>query len=356
MHKPTCIAPARPLFAAFVLLTLTACSDSKNDSSEPVTGGTTPLQASAESVPDRLKTMSFDYDRDGTINEMWSYNYDSAGRIVSREISDIDDPSNNRTITFNYEGNNLVSKVSSSGAQDTHVYDNAGRVISSQRHWDGLHEYDYDSSGRLVSSRGSDFVGTCDDDDLTTTIDGNQMESLSYTYQGDLLSRVKGQFYTLDIAYTDRGRINKLIETCRESVEYNTVFSYNDINQLTKFEDFEIDKEFDLVFDNSITNINYNDEGLIESLETIDDSGTSTITITHTPEGYPLTQDLVNTEQSSTFFVIRDYSIMFDYEDASCQIAFSANPTLIPFLDVSLQGRNFNTPLDCVYQFDQGDL
>jgi len=32
---------------------------------------------------------------------------------------------------------------------------------------------------------------------------------------------------------------------------------------------------------------------------------------------------------------------MFEYEDASCQIAYTANPTLIPFLDVFLQGRDF---------------
>jgi len=174
--------------------------------------------------------MSFDYDRDGTINEVWSFNYDSTGRIASREISDIDNPTNNYTITFNYDGNNLISKVSSTGDQDTHIYDTAGRVISSQRHWDGLHEYAYDANGRLISSTGADFIGVCDDDDPDVLINSEQPATLSYTYQNNLLSGITGsdRFYTMDIDYTDRGSIRSVDEDCGYGVEYKTVLSYND--------------------------------------------------------------------------------------------------------------------------------
>lgn len=101
----------------------------------------TPIQTLGGTMPDRLKTMSLDFERDGTIDEVWTYSYDSVGRIISREIFDIESQDNILTYTFNYDGNNLISKVSSSGEQDTHVYDDAGRVISSQRHWDQSHEY-----------------------------------------------------------------------------------------------------------------------------------------------------------------------------------------------------------------------
>lgn len=347
------------MLLVLAVISLTSCGGSSGGSGISNDGSA----STATTIPVRLTSVSYDLERDGSVDRITNYSYDDQGRIVSRQIEDLADAEDSYTVTYEYEGELLISKTSSRGAKDTHTYEN-GRLIMSMRHWDGEHRYTYDDSGLLVSTSGEDFL--YDDDCGYFSFDSGEsipVPVFNVRYNGDKITSAitENEEYSISFEYNSRGQIDAMTRGCgpTDAKPDVTEFLYDSNNRLAGTQTLNgFDAIVGSVFSVDSTEIERDTSGKVIKIVDIEGGSqgeTTTTTIDYNENGYVNAQDVVVTNRPEfQLFRTPDQSIIFNYEEKSCKIAWSSNPAKLLITDVlTAVSLPENNALSCVYPLDQ---
>jgi RHS repeat-associated protein len=142
------------------------------------------------SVTDSTGTRGLTYDGDGelTAEGAFSYGYDSAGNITSRQYPD------GTAISYAYDDDGQVTLMAVGSAETTYSYDAAGNLTSTAEP-DGVTETrTYDDAGQLTGITDATSSGTLDSYGLTLNADG-QPAAVAVTRNG---IPEPGQYYGYD--------------------------------------------------------------------------------------------------------------------------------------------------------------
>ncbi len=325
--------------ASSLLLVLTACSSSSTDSNSP--GNADSLFPA--SFDHRVSSISFDYDKDGSIDRSVRYNYDENGRMIQR-ISENEEGAIDTT-TFLYFDDDLI-EIRSDGETEKYGYEN-GRVVSYEYLYAANEIYNeetfyyYDNNGRLTSVIGdNNFYYS---DDCETALEFGETEQdpteLSITYAN--------------------GRIANISST--DGV-FSSTYSYNSSNQPIRIED-----KYSCYDEPEVTLLQYNSEGTMVSREFIseffstkfeavyDNNGkairtvntdrdfpgaepdsTTTDEYTYNEENLVISIDSTTVDPDPGFLVTPSYLATIEYESETCLTAPIVNPLSLATL------TNFN--------------
>jgi len=351
-------------FFAFVLVYLLLAGCSSGDDEVAAAG------VSNDGVPStmskRPSSISYDWERDGTVNLVWRFNYDDKGRIVSREIEDLDDPSNNATVNFEYKDGKLIRKVLDGTVRDEHTYAD-DKLVSSKRHWDGEHTYAYDAAGKLISSTGEDYF--YDDDCIRVFSEQSNPFAtpefdITYNEMGRFVSAVTNDnSYSLSFTYKADGLISRMVQGCGsdDSSPLHFQYTYGNANRIEKFEIINY-RDLQAGDINSVdtTEFEYDAGGrIIRSIssEGFAESEIETTEFSYSDDGMLIGQDLtIANRDPSAFFSIPDQSISIIYEDKPCVAALSSNPATLLVAN-SIRNSLVNTiALPCTYPLDDAEF
>ena len=333
-----------------LLLLQTACGGSSGGNDDPNVDGARP------DVPDRrIATISIDLERDGTADRVIAYGYDSAGRVTSRDTTNLNDPDESERVEYDYEDGFLVRKHSEEG-EDVHVYEN-GFLVMSTRYSDGEHTYRYDADGRLVGSTGDDFF--YDDDDDVDPSPGATPDPPEFrlNYAGDRvdsIATVDGE-YAIAFLHDDRGRVVRMERRYADALEPAvSAFDYDDEGNVSRVRRFDGSEVSDVRFTRDGSG--RLSEVLTREEEFGDEPEITAQALEYDTEGFLVSREVTASGQSSAFFFTPDQTLTYTYEDGSCVRSYSSDPAKLAILDVLLATRVSDPSIDCGYPLDVGEL
>ncbi len=146
--------------------------------------------------------------------------FDEPGKLI--RIFDAKD----RTVEFNYDGDQLTEILDVNGNHHFYVYDESGRMISecNDEHL-CLYKNTYDEEGRVIyredgMNQASTFVYS-DNNRIITDRNGNPYQ-LSFNQHGLLASRTDCEGNTYTFTYTVNGNLETITDPCgnKETIEY----------------------------------------------------------------------------------------------------------------------------------------
>ncbi|MBX2883975.1 MAG: hypothetical protein KTR32_28740 [Granulosicoccus sp.] len=351
-------------------LVLIGCAGN-NDSevTSAPTGEMTSIETSTDAPnksKQRIKTISYDFEQDGDTDLVWTYDYDNLGRIITRTEDNKVDPDRSKVVNYEYDGNQLVRKYIEDGVQDVHTYQD-GLLVASSRHWDGEHTYSYDASGRLIGATGDDFKfdDDCDSAPLpVSSQDELPVESFVMSYSGDKLDTVVSSdgLKMLTFNYNEKQQLIEIVESvsCGGEEVFEVAkqtFSYDDAGLLKEMNRFSEDLASQKISDLETVAVSRDASGnMTELVETVPNGQNTTIKRTYGTDGLPSSDNVTYTGPSILLLPTPDQILSYTYEDESCQIAYSSNPTTLLLLDSFPQNSTDADALKCGYKLDEREL
>lgn len=343
------------LIAIFSSLFIAACSsDSDTSSSDSTAGGigsTFPA-----SFDNRVTSISFDYDKNGSIDRIERFGYDESGRIIQKTVEDAGGSID--TSTYLYFEDDLI-EIQSESAVEKYGYE-SGRVVSYQYIY-GANENDeedtlfyYDGNGRLSGVFGNNSLYYGDDCDSSTSFEPTIVEPPE-----------------LNIIYAN----SRIANINSEDGVFTSAYTYNSNNQLS-----EIEENYSCATPD-ITRLEYDSAGRILSLETTtefyittleatyDNAGKVTRTVstdgdifsepeTITADYIYNEQDLIVSIDSTTvdpnpsFFISPSFIATIEYEAESCLTAVTVNPLKLATLTNFELNVRRNDALLCTFPLE----
>lgn len=306
----------------------------------------------------RIKSVSVDYSQDGSVDLVQTYFYDNSGRISRIESQDIANPGAGVT-TKQYEyTDNKLTRVSDGNNETTYTYENG--LLTAISDSDGAQRtLRYDNSGSLLEhteNSGAD----CDRDPGAQPADNATTHVFSYT--GNRVVSINAADGTISAAltYNDKNQIKTITTTedCGNYGERDEVILSYDSRGLASTVDYlyyTLPDNTLMSHDRSI--VTRDDQGRVVSVverDQLTDTVLQTRNRTYGNDGLPTTDTVIFTNQTSTFFVYRDTTVTYAYEDASCVISYTADPTRLVILDSILPWSNYaeEPALLCGYPLD----
>lgn len=346
-----------PLTLAVLILT-SACSSGSNDTTTGSTQSATSLLPAT--LPNRITSIELDVEMDGSIDVTSTMSYDAQGRISNRTIEYGPAIGRSDSITdFLYSAGQLV-EIKTNNASEMFTYANDMLVnyqyISAS--FEEQKSYRYDSNGRLVGTSGENAIysdGDCESDtdfsaepvpepDLVLNYTNNRLSSITSS------NNVLNEVYTYDAA----GRISKISSSyaCPNSENNFTdtlVINYNDKGLVTSIEQTSVEDIYraEVTYDESDRPIKI--VSSYEGIFTNFGNSVDTQTITYNEQGLPTA--IESTSVPTSQFSPNTRSTI-TYEDQSCVVALTADP-LIEVASAAFAMRPTNTdPALCLFPLD----
>jgi len=227
--------------------------------------------------------------------------------------------------------------LESDGEQNTFRYDSVGKLIEQTAN----EPYCDDFTSNQIPQGTSTLVYGYTGNQLNTisTTDGSYTAEVSYDAQNQLVS-----FITADNCAGPSGDVEEI------TITYDSLGAPENID----VQSFVGPERFLLSHD--VTTVVRDNQGRISSVverDLIDDVVLETRTRTYGDNGLPLSDEVVFNNQS-TFLIFRNTTITFTYEDASCLVSFSADPSRLVLVDALLPLLNYSdeSALLCGYALD----
>jgi len=340
------------LIVVCVGVLITACS---SGSSDPSGGGPAVLSVPENTLNKRIKTVAIDLDRDGTVDSIVTYNYDDKNRVASREVEDFTTPSRSETITYNYQGERLISKESTKAVKkDTHTYEN-NLLTASSRFWDGDHSYQYNEQGRLIGSTGEDFFYNDDCDFQFTSPDTYQDPTFTISYAGGkpkTVATTDGQYnvvfnYEGSLLSSFRSTYNCDANDPDSTLVSTTSFTRNSAGRATRIQ------VLDPFFFSDIS-VTYGANGKATKLVDSRRDGDITTDITYNDDGLTIQTDVTHNIQSA--FAPLEYTVNYGYEDGTCVVSFSSNPASLVIVDALIGPEGVDPYANCGHSLDHNEF
>jgi YD repeat-containing protein len=317
-------------------------------------GGGTAAPLLTETQP-RVKSISYDFSQDESIDRIDTYTYDEMGRVISVNVELLGDLQNGAGITqYEYSDDGLIRVTDSdSGLERLIGYDNGWVSTITNSNGERL-TFRYNNAGRLIEMDTSESA--CDDLEPAQS-DGSTFE---YRYDGDLLTSVSTTdgAVTSAISYNARNAIVRLVntDTCSTDNEETDelVITYDSQGLPSSIDDrgfYNGSLEF-----HDETTIQRDALGRTETIterDVLTDTVTETRTRVYGDDGLPASDSLVYANTGS-FFLRQDVTLTFTYEDASCVLSYSVDPSRLAVLDAVLPSTGFagEEALLCGYPLD----
>ena len=311
----------------------------------------------------RVKTISFDFSQDGTINQTTTYFYDDSGRVTRIELEDLDNPQFEPDITEYEYSIDGIARVNERDVEiETLISYENGRVSTIADSDGDQRSYRYDSSGRLVGQTENENI--CDDFDFTVLEDGNT--NVLYEYTDNRVTAINSTDdlnNTRDItaSYNEQNQVRQLsiVENCDDDSSSNEVdqifLTYDSMGLPVEIE--SISAIGNSLISDEVTTITRDEQGRVT--QTVDrnvlsDTVIETRTLSYGENGLPATET-VEFDNSSTFFTRTNTTITYTYEDASCVLSYSIDPARLALIDATINSNPSLTnseALLCGYPFD----
>ncbi len=334
-----------------VTLAVVACGGGDGAGDSAGNGNGLPIETSS-----RVKTISFDYSRNETIDRIETYFYDDLGRVSRIEFQDLEStPAVTTTRQYEYSDDGLI-RVSESDTGDERVisYQN-GRVAAISDSDGDQQTFRYDSGGRLIEDMENDPV--CDDFSVAAEGDTTRV----YDYTDGRLSSIDSTdgAFTSAITYNAQSQLQSLLvtENCGDDFDESDelTISYDSLGLVTSLEQRSFSGS-NILFAQELTSIERDDQGRVSRIverDVLSDTVFQTRNREYNDDGLPIADTLVFNSPSQ-FFVMRDTTITFSYEDASCVVSYSVNPSRLAIIDALLPSVSFaeEDALLCGYLLD----
>lgn len=379
------------LLSILFISQLTACSDSESgsgnaDTDMSVNDGdmTTATNSTANdagnisvtpSMPARLKTISYDIEQNGSIDQVSTFSYDDSGRILSEKVTKPPSVEPVAVIQYNYENGNLIRKYLDEQTQDIHSYVD-GRLVASTRYDNGKNTYKYNNAGQLIESTGDQFgYGKCESDDANVDMSSPLVlpPTFVYSYAGRNLDSVVSSdgIFSLNFTY-ENSKLTSFLETlmCGNGDTYSSQISlsYDSNGQPVQIDILDIESvslpSFIFTLTEPLTNKYFSSlqiqrapNGQITSSMDLDETGREMMTTrSYNSDGLPESDNIVVTGQSESFFQIPNQTLSYTYEDGTCQVSYSSDPTVLVFIGLFASISLREGSLACGYTVDRQDF
>lgn len=244
-------------------------------------------------VQARVVLIENDTDGDGELDDTYEFAYDVDGRVTSVTFTDINAPVFNEVYAFTYDGNDLVTRMTS---YETVIYSvENGRVVEVEEVQDETFRFTYNDAGQMTQVVGDAFF--LDDDCLNVFTVDPEDEAPRYTLAYDSAGRFTGSQGSygdvFSVTYLNNGRVGSISQSgeCSRSAGTTAVFTYDNrgfaVLAVTTSPDGdrseirvtrESDRPVQLVMERtrsdgsmvqSSSTMSYNAEGLLESVSSV---------------------------------------------------------------------------------------
>lgn len=306
----------------------------------------------------RIKSVSVDYSQDGSIDLIQTYFYDVSGHISRIESQNIENPGSGVTTKqYEYTDNKLI-RVTDGNNETTYTYENG--LLTTISDSDGFRRtLGYDNSGRLIEHTDNEGAD-CDRDPAALPIDNTTTQAYSYSDNKVVSIRTVDGTITADLSYNDNNQLETILttENCGDYGEKEEIIlSYDSQGFATM-----VDYIYSTLPDNTLSShdrsiVIRDNQGRVVSIverDQLTNTVLQTTNRTYGTNGLPTTDAVIFANQTSTFFVYRDTTVTYTYEDASCIVSYTADPTRMVILDSILPWSKYaeEPALLCGYPLD----
>jgi len=307
----------------------------------------------------RISTIRTDANSDGSIEGVTQYEYDNQGRLLKTTNRILG--SDEEITQYNYADGNLSEVRSPSGDTINYYYDN-GLVVQKVKNNNNqtTSDYSYDGARRLKSVSGyTEFYDSSYCANFTLNSAEISSPQVDLIYDASRLvgfSSNDGVFNQL-VEYDSENRISKTTGkySCDDSITV-TEFEYNNTGQLVLLRAYEDYSDGLFIDDESIVDITYDDNGIIQTLTLTDEVEIDTLTYT-TNSDTLITSIMFDRASLSGFGSSGSLTLNIEYQNERCAVAATNNPeseTLAYFIPHLV--LNPLMPSDCLFPLDTGQF
>jgi len=341
-----------------------------------------------------VTSISFDFEKDGSIDRVERFSYDEQGRITSESIES--DGQMRGGTSYTYFEDDLI-KVETQFDVTNIGYEN-GRVVSidlvdnANEEFNSQTLYLYDNSGRLTGTVGDTYLYQ-NDDCLITPSGADEADpeaaELTIAYAGNRISRISSDDgnFAIDFNYNSSNQLSGTTDRfkCDDFDDFDSDFfgfgsgSDNDdtsaIDDTATIDDDQFIDQTNVLgyddagrlissntsdsFDENRLSVVYDNLGRVSSVTDTDVDGfqddsieTTTVVYTYNDQDLIVSIDSTSVDSDPGIFVTPSFIATIEYENESCVTAVTIDPLVLATVNSFQSVVTRQDPLLCTYPVD----